>query len=152
MHYPIANAWGKMISNEEIGRPLMQQTNRQLLVALLSAFCLLWLSAFNSVQASTALSNQQNYDFHFDNSRLSEFNCPDSGSSSLIDHHAKIEHQSCSSVCVMKMPLDPVNYSLQLAPSAIAPIGHDIIGEEISRVQTLFRPPIHPNLIDSIRA
>ena len=130
----------------------MQQTNRQLLVALLSAFCLLWLSAFNSAQASTTLFNQSNYDFHLGNSRLSELNCPDSGSSSPIDHHAKVEHQSCSSICIMKMPFEPVSYSLQLAPSAIAPIGHDVIGKAISRVQTLFRPPISSSLIEPLRA
>ena len=130
----------------------MQQTNRQLLVALLSAFCLLWLSAFNSVQAGLTFSSQANYDIHLNQILASALECPDSTPSSTMDHHAKVEHQSCSSMCIMKMPFDPVSYSLQLAPSAIAPIGHDVIGKAISRVQTLFRPPISTSLIDSLRA
>ncbi|EGU29555.1 hypothetical protein VII00023_09094 [Vibrio ichthyoenteri ATCC 700023] len=119
----------------------MPHTNRQLLVALFSAFCLLWLSAFNSVQANAALPDQTSHDIHFDAAMVSA-KCPDDIRSPNMDHHAKVEHQSCSSVCIMKMPLEPLNYALQLSPSAIAPIGHDVEGKAISRTQTLFRPPI----------
>lgn len=120
----------------------MPQTNRQLLVALFSAFCLLWLSAFNSVQASAALPDQTNYNIHHNQAAVSAVECSDSNRSANLDHHAKVEHQSCSSFCVMKMPFEPLNYALQVSPSAIAPIGHDVVGKAISRTQTLFRPPI----------
>lgn len=118
----------------------MPRTNRQLLIALFSAFCLLWLSAFNSAQANAALPNQSQT-IHFDSATISA-NCPNDTHSQEVNHHAKVEHQSCSSVCVMKMPFDPISYALQLSPTGIAPIGHDVAGKAISRTQTLFRPPI----------
>lgn len=127
----------------------MPKTNRQLLIALFSAFCLLWLSAVNAVQASSKLPpHVQDTSFI----EASHSKCPDSSASDAMSHHVKVEHQSCSSVCVMKMPFEPTHYALQLAPSSIAPIGQDNIDKAVSRIQTLFRPPIQLSLIDSPRA
>ncbi|OLQ94226.1 hypothetical protein BIY21_00045 [Vibrio ponticus] len=131
----------------------MQKTNRQLLIALFSAFCLLWLSAINAVQASTTLPNHQ--PMSEPNPTVTEVTqvCPEQESSSPhTSHHAKVEHQSCSSFCVMKIPFEPSHHALQIAPSAIALIGQEQIAKAISRVQTLFRPPIHLALIDSFHA
>jgi len=134
------------------GHALMQKTNRQLLIALFSAFCLLWLSAVNAVQANNELPNHpMTADTSVANSP-SSLECPESDRSVPLNHHAKVEHQSCSSVCVMKMPFEPVHYALQLAPSSIAPIGQDNIDKAVSRIQTLFRPPIQSTLIDSLSA
>lgn len=145
----------------------MPRTNRQLLIALFSAFCLLWLSAFNAVQANSARPNQishnvvNNYaaDNHVSRHHISSDNKPIGGvhlnpvatadrecaahtTSPHVAQHAKVEHQSCSSICIMKMPLEPINYAMQRSPCAIAPIGHDVMGKTISRTQSLFRPPI----------
>ncbi|WP_244896801.1 hypothetical protein [Vibrio panuliri] len=140
------------MAKDEKETALMHKTNRQLLIALFSAFCLLWLSAINAVQASTQLQ----LDAPLPDITLVDdtpFPCPkDEPAHSSTKHHAKVEHQNCSSVCVMKLPFEPVQYALQLTPSSIAPIGTDIIGKAVSRIQTLFRPPIEQPLIDSLRA
>ncbi|HAS63233.1 MAG TPA: hypothetical protein DCS35_12075 [Vibrio sp.] len=130
----------------------MQKTNRQLLIALFSAFCLVWLSAVNAVQASNELPNHPTTPDVLASTSLSDIDCPESERSDPLNHHAKVEHQNCSSVCVMKMPFEPVHYALQLAPSSIALIGQDNIDKAVSRIQTLFRPPIQSSLIDSLRA
>ncbi|WP_162046132.1 hypothetical protein [Vibrio taketomensis] len=135
----------------------MLKANRQLLIALFSAFCLLWLSATKSVQASTALpihdAAKQRTSLPTPNAAS---DCPTHSEPSQvpspIKHHAKVEHQSCSSVCVMKMPFEPMQYALQIAPSSIAPIGQDQAAKAVSRIQTLFRPPIGNALTPSLRA
>ncbi|WP_260258685.1 hypothetical protein [Vibrio intestinalis] len=113
----------------------MLKEQRRLLIALFCAFSLLWLSATSTVQASPAEPLPLMPEQHTPH-LSSSTECPDAP-----EHKREVSHQGCSSVCITKLPSEPVSFCWQVAPSTLALIGREPIGKTISRPQALKRPP-----------
>ncbi|MFM2590298.1 hypothetical protein [Vibrio sp. TBV020] len=100
--------------------------------------------SFTLIFASVTASAQTNpLSYSTDNAHLElsltvhPAECPKS------DHSDQtISHHCCASICLLKTPLaQTVTLTTPLSVS-LAPIGQDTFGKAISRIQTLFRPPI----------
>lgn len=88
----------------------------------------------NAVHAKTLVPEN----IHLSNSdQLHPAQCSD------VEHHADSDtQQRCASSCVLKAPLSQAGSIVGHIDSSLAPMAQDCIGEAITRIQTLFRPPI----------
>ncbi|WP_394125726.1 hypothetical protein [Vibrio hepatarius] len=111
--------------------------NRKIVISLFMSFALVFVTGVAASAQTNELSYLPNDLSKVVNGQLHPAECPQT------DHgNENISHHCCGSVCLFKMPLSQSVSLTNPLSASLALIGQDIFAKAVSRIQTLFRPPI----------